>query len=226
MSDLPALRISNLRKQYLSNAAVDDVSFDIADGELVARVGHNGSGKSTLLRIAAGLLESSSGTISVHGYAPESLEARGSVSFIPDEPVLYDDLSVWEHLEYTARLHDAEEWQARAEDLLARLRLSDRRNDLPATFSRGLRQKTSIAVGLIRPFDVLLVDEPFVGLDPSGRAAFLELLLAMRADGAAVVVATHQIEVVQQLERCVVMRDGAVIHDGKPMESLLRDVLG
>jgi len=226
MNSSPSLRFSNLCKEYLDLAAVDDVSFDVNEGELIALVGHNGSGKSTLLRIAAGLLEASSGTVSIYGFAPESLEARGAVSFVPDEPVLYDDLSVWEHLEYIARLHDAEEWEARAEDLLARLRLSHRRDDLPSTFSRGLRQKTSIAVGLIRPFDILLVDEPFVGLDPSGRQAFLELLLAMRADGAAVVVATHQLEIIEQLERCIVMRDGAVVHDGLPDKAVLRDVLG
>jgi ABC-type multidrug transport system ATPase subunit len=114
------------------------------------------------------------------------------------------------------RLHEADDWQERAAGLLAEMHLSARADDLPSRFSRGLRQKTAIVLGLIRPFSVLLVDEPFVGLDPPGRAALIDLLDDANASGATVIVATHQLEFVQKAERVVALRDGAVIYDGPP----------
>jgi ABC-2 type transport system ATP-binding protein len=130
--------------------------------------------------------------------------------------VLYDDLSVLEHIEYVCRLHEAEDWQSRAVGLLDALALTERADDLPSRFSRGLRQKTAIVLGLIRPFSLLLIDEPFVGLDPPGRAALVELLDDATASGATVVVATHQMDFVSRSERCLALRDGAVIFDGPP----------
>jgi ABC-type multidrug transport system ATPase subunit len=133
---------------------------------------------------------------------------------VPDEPVLYDDLSVREHLRYVAALHGAAVDDEMVDELVGRLGLADRADDLPARFSRGLRQKAGLAVGLVRPFSVLLVDEPFVGLDAAGRRALLELLDEAHAAGAALVVATHDPTFVERVERCVALRDGQLIHDG------------
>ena len=140
-------------------------------GEAVALIGHNGSGKTTFLRIAAGLLEPSDGTVLIDGHPAGSLPARAAMAYLSDSPTFYEDLSVWEHLEYVARLHGHDDWEQDAADLLDHLGLYDRADDLPTSFSRGLRQKASIAMGFIRPFDVLLVDEPFVGLDASGQGS-------------------------------------------------------
>ena len=203
-----------LTKDYGDLVALDGLDLAVDAGELVVLVGHNGSGKTTFLRMAAGLLEPSSGTVTVDGHAAGSLEARAAGCYVPDNPVLYDDLDVWEHLEYTARLHGVGEWEDRAEALLDRLGLDGRAEDLPVTFSRGLRQKTSLALAFVRPFRVLLVDEPFVGLDVPGQATALDLVSEAAAEGAAVVVASHQLDVVARATRCVALRDGGVVHDG------------
>jgi ABC-type multidrug transport system ATPase subunit len=203
-----------LTKAYADLVALEPLDVSIGAGELVALVGHNGSGKSTLLGLCAGLLEPTTGTLTVSGHECGSFDARAATSYLPDQPVLYDDLSVLEHLEYVARLHGVEDWEARARELVERLGLAGRVDDLPSRFSRGLRQKTSLALGLVRPFDLLLVDEPFVGLDPQGKQALVELLEESHRAGAAIVVATHQLEFVQRADRCVALRDGVVVFDG------------
>jgi ABC-type multidrug transport system ATPase subunit len=223
---MSVLSARGLTKAYGELMALDEVSLEVGAGERVALMGLNGSGKTTLLRIAAGLLEPTAGTVRVAGGEAGSLPARAAVSYIPDNPVLYDDLSVAEHLEYIARLHQAEDWEARAEDLLERLGLDARSEDLPSTFSRGLRQKVSIALAFVRPFKALLVDEPFVGLDQPGRAALLDLIREAAESEAAVVVSTHQAEYLSQANRCVGLRDGRVVYDGKPTSRAQEKILG
>ncbi len=211
-----AVEAVGLTKAYADLVALEPLDLVIPDGQRVVLVGHNGSGKTTLLRMAAGLLEPSGGEIRIVGAPAGSLDARAAVSYLPDNPVLYDDLSVLEHIEYVCRLHDADDWQERAVGLLAEMGLAERADDLPSRFSRGLRQKTAVVLALIRPFSVLLVDEPFVGLDPPGRAAFVDLLDDAVASGATVVVATHQMEYVERCQRVIALRDGAVVYDGPP----------
>ena len=209
-----AVEATALTKDYGDLMALAPLDLKIAEGDRVVLVGHNGSGKTTFLRMAAGLLEPSDGELLVNGDPAGSLEARAATSYLPDNPVLYDDLSLNEHLEYVSRLHGAEDWQDRAAGLLERLGLSNRADDLPARFSRGLRQKAVIALGLIRPFSLLLVDEPFVGLDQRGKEALLELLDEASDAGATVMVATHQLDYVVRASRCIALRDGAVTYDG------------
>lgn len=207
---------TELTKRYGERVALGPLDLELSLAGMVVLVGHNGSGKSTLLSLVAGLLEPSEGRVTVLGCDVSDVRARSATSYIPDNPVLYDDLSVLEHLEYVARLHGRAEWEPRARELLRRLGLDHRCDDLPSTFSRGLRQKTMIALGLVRPFDLLLIDEPFVGLDAAGRAALVELLEEARFGGAAVVVATHQLEFVERADRLLALRDGLLVHDGPP----------
>ena len=138
-------------------------------------LGHNGSGKTTLLRMAAGLLEPSAGTVAIGGHAVGSLEARAATSYLGDQPVFYDDLSVLgaPRVRRPAARHD--DWEHARRRPARALGLTERADDLPTTFSRGLRQKAAIALAFVRPFELLLVDEPFVGLDRAGREALLEL---------------------------------------------------
>lgn len=208
------LEADGASKAYADLVALEPLTLRVPAGQAVALVGHNGSGKSTFLRLAAGLLELSDGAITVVGEPAGSWGARAAASFLPDEPVLYDDLSVREHLAYVAALHgvtaDADDF----DELLERVGLSHRADDLPARFSRGLRQKASIALGLVRPFEILLVDEPFVGLDAPGKDALLGIFEELHADGAAIIVATHDPAFVERVDRCIALRDGDVIHDG------------
>jgi ABC-2 type transport system ATP-binding protein len=210
----PSLVTHELTKDYDGLVALDAFSAEFHDGELVTLVGHNGSGKSTLLGIVSGILQPTSGHVSVAGAPAGSLDARAAVSYVPDNPVLYDDLSVWEHVAYVAALHGSSDWEERAPELLERLGLWERVDDLPSRFSRGLRQKTMLAIGLIRPFSLLLVDEPFVGLDPSGQAAIVELMLQAVHEGATVIASTHQPTLLKHATRCIGLHDGEVVFDG------------
>jgi ABC-type multidrug transport system ATPase subunit len=116
-------------------------------------------------------------------------------------------------------MHGVAEWHDRADDLLTRLDLSGRRDDIPTTFSRGLRQKAAIALGMVRPFTVLLVDEPFVGLDANGKATLLELLDEAADAGATLLVATHELSFVNKVSRLLALRDGAMVYDGPPADA-------
>lgn len=214
-----ALSVRGLAKDYGDRPALMPLDLEVPAGQHVALVGHNGSGKTTLLRMAAGLLDATAGSASICGHAAGSREARASLSWLSDTPTFYDDLSLWEHLEFVARMHGRAEWEPRAEELLAALHLTERRDDVPTTFSRGLRQKAAITLALIRPFQLLLVDEPFVGLDQAGKEALLRLLDEAAARGATLVVATHELAFVQRVERLLALRDGALVYDGPPAEA-------
>lgn len=214
----PAVVVSDLVKSYGDVVALEVEHLEVPAGQAVVLVGHNGSGKSTLLNLVAGTLEPSEGTVKVRGREPDSVEARAQRSWLPDTPVLYDDLSVQEHLEYTVRMHGGAGDEDVIDELIDHLGLRGREDDLPSQFSRGLRQKTAAAVALCRPFSLLLVDEPFVGLDASGRAAFLELLDDARERGATLMVATHDPAVLSRFERGLVLDNGEIVFDGAASE--------
>lgn len=216
---MTAISTESLTKHYGDNVALAPIDLVVPTGQRVSLIGHNGSGKTTLQRMLAGMLEPSSGSATVAGHPVGSIEARAALSVLSDQPVFYDDLSVWQHLEYLARLHDTTDWEDHANWLLESVGLIDRADDLPATFSRGLKQKAAIAIAFVRPFDVMLIDEPFVGLDRAGRAALLDLLSWAHGDGASLVVATHELQSVTSSERLIALRDGEVIFDGDPSDA-------
>lgn len=213
------LATHQLAKSYGDRPALEPLSIEIDTGAKVALVGHNGSGKTTLMKMAAGLLDPTEGNVEIGRHAAGSQEARRLVSWLSDTPTFYDDLSLAEHLEFVARLHGVADWQARADTLLDRFGLTARRDDIPTTFSRGLRQKAAITLAFIRPFEVLLVDEPFVGLDEPGKDALLTLLDTASSDGATLLIATHELSFVQRVGRLLALRDGALLYDGVPADA-------
>jgi ABC-2 type transport system ATP-binding protein len=208
-----ALVATALVKEYAGARALGPLDLRVSPGELVALVGHNGAGKSTLLRLAAGLLDCSSGGLTVCGERPGSLAARRLVSFVPDTPVLYEDLGVGELVEYVARLHDAAGWRDRAARAIARLDLEARVDQLPGQLSRGLRQRLALALGLARPCSLLLLDEPFGPLDAAGAEVVAGLLAERAAAGATVIVSSHQSGLLPDATRTLTLRDGALVHD-------------
>jgi ABC-2 type transport system ATP-binding protein len=208
------LEATDLAASYVDYTALHGVTCRVDAGQTVALVGPNGAGKSTFLRLAAGLLEPSGGRVTVGGRPAGSLEARRLLAYLPDTPALYDDLSLNEHLEYVARLHGVEDWEDRSGALLEHLGLADRGDDPPGGFSRGMRQKASIALGLVRPFGLLLADEPYDGLDPPSREALDVLVAEAAGSGAAVILATHRVEVVQRADTCLAIEDGQLVYDG------------
>jgi ABC-type multidrug transport system ATPase subunit len=214
-----ALAANAVSKEYGDSTALSPLTLRIENHQRVALIGHNGSGKTTLLRLSAGLLEPSEGSVTIFAHEAGSLEARRSLSYLADNPTFYEDLSVWEHLEYVARMHGLTDWQQRAADLLGELDLYERADDLPNSFSRGLRQKAAIALAFIRPFDVLLVDEPFVGLDSTGKRALIHLFDAAAEEGATLVVATHELTFIEHCDRLIALRDGLLAYDGSPADA-------
>jgi ABC-2 type transport system ATP-binding protein len=212
----PALRAHGLGRSYDGFIALGSFQLEVLAGELVALVGPNGAGKTTFLTLAAGLLEPTSGGVEIGAAAAGSLQARAALSYLPDTPVFYEDLSVAEHLGYVAALHGVEDPAPRIDSLLERLGLEEWRDSLPAELSHGTRQKASIALAFVRPFSVLIADEPFDGLDPPSRASLFELLAEARAGGAAVIVSTHRPDVIAKASRCVAIRDGRLEYDGSP----------
>lgn len=214
-----AIHTIGLGKSYGDAPALVPLDLQVAEGERVSLIGHNGSGKTTLIRMLTGMLEPSDGTATVVGHPIASLEARAAVSYLSDQPVFYDDLTVWEHLEYIARLHGTEDWEQQAVDLIEMVGLTQRADDLPMTFSRGLKQKAAITMAFVRPFELMLIDEPFVGLDRTGREALLELLSLAHDDGATLVIATHELSSVREGQRLIALSGGEVTYDGSPDEA-------
>ncbi len=218
-----ALRAHGLGRRYGDYLALGSLDLAVAPSELLALVGPNGAGKTTFLTLAAGLLEPTSGAVLIEGHKSGSIEARRALSYLPDTPVFYEDLSIGEHLEYLAALHGVADPKPRIVSLLERLGLAEWRDGLAAELSHGMKQKASIALALVRPFSVLLADEPFDGLDPPSRAVLFELIAEARAGGAAVIVSTHRPDVIAAASRCVAIRDGRLAYDGLPDEDVIAE---
>ncbi len=219
----PVLCARGLGRSYDGFVALSSFAVEVSAGELIALVGPNGAGKTTFLTLAAGLLEPTAGLVEVDGAAAGTIEARRALSYLPDTPVFYEDLSVAEHMVYLAALHGVGDPGSRIDSLLERLGLAEWHDGLAAELSHGMRQKASIALAFVRPFSVLLADEPFDGLDPPSREVLFELLAEARADGAAVVVSTHRPDVMAAASRCVAIRDGRLAFDGAPEERALAE---
>jgi ABC-type multidrug transport system ATPase subunit len=211
-----AIETVGLAKAYGDAPALEPLSLRVEHGDRISLIGHNGSGKTTLMRMLVGMLEPTEGSATIAGHPIGSIEARAAVSYLADQPVFYDDLTVWEHLEYIARLHGTDDWEQQAVDLVDMVGLMDRVDDLPTTFSRGLKQKAALTMAFVRPFDVMLIDEPFVGLDRLGKVALLELLTLAHGDGATLVVATHELSSVNESSRLIALSNGELVYDGDP----------
>src|SRR5436190_15764847 len=216
MATPPVLQLRGVRKTYGELVAVDLLDLEIRLGDCVALIGHNGSGKTTTLRLVAGLLGPTGGEVIVAGDDLRLDRSRAALSFVPDSPLLYPDLTVREHLELVGLAHGVGDGlDGRIADLLELLDLAARADFLPGQLSRGMRQKTQLACALVRPFQVLLLDEPVVGLDPPSQQALHRILLAAKHDGAAILLSTHQLAFAAGLaDRAVVLHDGRAVGQG------------
>lgn len=219
------ITVEGLRHTYGSVTAVADLSFAAAPGEIVGLIGPNGAGKTTTLRCLAGILRPSAGRIVLAGFdtALSPLEARRQLAFMPDEPHLFEYMTVEEHLRLVARIYGVADIDARAAPLLDELELVGRERLLPAELSRGMRQKVVIACGLVRTPPVLLFDEPLTGLDPLGIRRMRDTIVRRAGDGAAVLLSSHMLPLVQEVcTRVVIMDRGRKIADGTVEELAAR----
>jgi ABC-2 type transport system ATP-binding protein len=219
------IAVEHLTRTYGSFTAVDDLSLNVASGEIVGLIGPNGAGKTTTLRSLAGILLPTSGRIAVDGHdlATDSIEAKRRLAFMPDEPHLFEYLTVEEHLRLVARLYTVPDFARRAKALIQELELVGKEQSLPGELSRGMRQKVVIACGLVRDASVLLFDEPLTGLDPLGIRKMRETIVARGRAGAAILVSSHLLHLVEEIcTRVVIMDRGRKIADGTVAELAAR----
>ena len=197
----PVIEVINLTKSYGSLVAVDAISFTVQSGHILGLVGPNGAGKTTTLRALAGVHPPTSGTIKICGVdlRLDPVNAKKHLAFMPDEPRLFDYLTVEEHLQFTARLYQTANYREQLDTLLQEFELADKRNALPTELSRGMKQKLMIACGFIHSPDVLIFDEPLTGLDPLGIRRMKESIARRAKDGASVVLSSHLLHLVEEL---------------------------
>jgi ABC-2 type transport system ATP-binding protein len=216
-----ALSLEHFGRTYGSFTAVSDLSFQVASGEIVGLIGPNGAGKTTTLRSLAGILRPTTGHVRVDGHdlVAAPLEAKRRLAFMPDEPHLFEYLTVTEHLRLVARLYEVADADRRAKGLIEELQLTGKEDALPGELSRGMRQKVVIACGLVRDATTLLFDEPLTGLDPIGIRRMRQTIVARAHAGAAVLLSSHLLHLVEEVcTRVIIMDGGRKIADGTVAE--------
>jgi len=195
------IEISGLYKAFGDFTAVRELSFNVRPGEVLGLVGPNGAGKTTTLRTIAGIIPPTAGEVRIGGHdiTREPIEAKRELAFFPDEPRLFDYLTVRQHLAFVARLYGVANHEALAQPLLEELEIADRANHLPAELSRGMKQKLAIACGLLHSPTVMIFDEPLTGLDPLGIRRMKDSILRRAQEGAAVVLSSHLLHLLEEV---------------------------
>lgn len=195
------LAVDELGKVYGDFRAVTGLGFRVAPGEVLGLVGPNGAGKTTTLRCLSGILPPTSGRIEIDGADLRSspVEAKRALAFLPDEPRLFEYLTVWEHLNMVARLYGVADWQAKGRVLLDELELSGKEKLLPNELSRGMKQKLSIACGFLHDPKLIILDEPLTGLDPLAIRKMKRSLAQRAESGTAILLSSHLLPLIEEL---------------------------
>lgn len=188
--------VSHVTKRYGKVVANDDISFSVADGQIAVLLGPNGAGKSTVIKCITGLLRFD-GSITVCGFPNKSLEAKRLLGYVPEMPAVYDLLTVAEHLEFIARAYSLSDWKERADSLLSRFELFDKKDKLGKELSKGMQQKLSICCALLPEPKVIVFDEPMVGLDPHAIKELKAVFAELKTAGASVLISTHMLDSVE-----------------------------
>jgi ABC-2 type transport system ATP-binding protein len=216
------IEVLSLSKSYGDFVAVKDLSFSVKEGEILGLVGPNGAGKTTTLRALAGIHPPTSGQLRIKGFdiREDAVDAKRHLAFFPDEPRLFDYLSVDEHMQFIGRLYGVPDFRAQIEPLLTEFDLQDKRKAMPAELSRGMKQKLMIACGFLHQPAVLIFDEPLTGLDPLGIRRMKESIARRSKDGASIILSSHLLHLVEELcDSVLVIQNGSSIAYG-PIEDL------
>jgi ABC-2 type transport system ATP-binding protein len=205
------IEITTLSKSFGDFTAIRDLSFSVRRGEVLGLVGPNGAGKTTTLRVMAGIIPPTQGGVVIGGHdiVAEPIQAKRQLAFFPDEPRLFDYLTVRQHLNFVARLYGVADHESRARPLLEELELTDRADHLPGELSRGMKQKLAIACGLLHSPSVLIFDEPLTGLDPLGIRRMKDSIRRRAAEGAAIVLSSHLLHLLEEVcSHVLIMKKG------------------
>ncbi len=227
------LDVSHVTKRYGKVVACDDLCFHLDPGSVTVLLGPNGAGKSTIMKAVIGLLRYE-GEITVAGLENKTTAARRLLGYIPEMPSLYPNLTVSEHMEFLARAYRLADYKPRVEELFRRFELTDKRKKFGDELSKGMQQKLNICLGLLPEPDMLLLDEPMIGLDPHAIKELKNTIEEMRAQGKTLLVSTHIIDSVDMLwDRTIIMQRGVIRAnitrqeldaDGRTLEQLFFDV--
>jgi len=223
------IEVFDLRKQYDDTLAVDGLSFTVQPGEVLGLVGPNGAGKTTTLRCIAGILQPTSGGVRVAGadVGRVPVVAKRSLAFVPDEPRLFDYLSVREHMRFYGRVFGVAGIEARMAALVAEFELADKVDALPGALSRGMKQKVAIACALLHSPRAIMFDEPLTGLDPVAIRRIKQTIRRVAAQGAAVIISSHLLNLVEEIATSLLlMQNGRKVLHGSLADIKAADLSG
>ena len=215
------IEVEHLVKRYGDFTAVKDLGFSVRAGEVMGLVGPNGAGKTTTLRCITGIIPATLGSARLCGIdvAADPVNAKRQMAFIPDEPRLFEYLTVGQHLNFVARLYGLGDYQERAQAILVELEMADKQRLLPAELSRGMKQKLAIACGLLHQPKVVIFDEPMTGLDPVGMRRMKSVMRRLARDGAAIILSSHLLGLVEEVcTHLLILKDGVKMADGTVAE--------
>jgi ABC-2 type transport system ATP-binding protein len=218
VQNIEVLEVLHLSKDYKNFRAVDDLSFTLSPGEVVGLLGPNGAGKTTTMRCMAGILRPTLGTVTINGYdlVQEQAKAKAGLAYVPEVPSLYELLTVDEHLRFVAMcFNELQTYESQKDILLNRYHLMEKKDDLVATLSKGMRQKLAIACAFVHRANVLLFDEPIVGIDPAGVAEVKAEITRAREAGCCILISTHLLDTAEKLcDRVLILTRGRKVAEG------------
>jgi ABC-2 type transport system ATP-binding protein len=217
------IEVEGLTKLYDQFPAVSELSFLVRPGEVMGLVGPNGAGKTTTLRCLSGIIPATRGIIRIAGedLAQNPINAKRQLAFFSDEPRLFDYLTVWQHLVFTARIYQVTDYSETGRRLLAELEMADKLDLLPGELSRGMKQKLAIACGLLHAPKVIFFDEPLTGLDPLGIRRMKDSILKRARDGAAIIISSHLLHLLEEIcSHVLILKSGRKVIDGTMVEIL------
>ena len=211
------IQAEGLTKLYGEFVAVNELSFAVQPGEVMGLVGPNGAGKTTTLRCLAGIIPPTRGAVRVDGHdlALDPIAAKKQIGFFTDEPRLFDYLTVWQHLNFVARIYNVTNFEQIGRPLLEEFEIADKADKLPGELSRGMKQKLAIACGLLHSPRVMYFDEPLTGLDPYGIRRMKDSILKRARDGAAIIISSHLLHLVEEIcSHILILKNGRKVADG------------
>lgn len=204
-----SISVHEFHKAYGETMAVRGISFDVPPGTVLGLVGPNGAGKTTTMRALAGIIEPTRGKLAIdnHDVVNDPIAAKKAMAYVPDDPKLFEHLTIWEHLEFIAVAYDLTDWKERANELIAAFELTEKRDSLCSDLSRGMRQKVAICCGYLHEPKAIMFDEPLTGLDPYGIRAIKDSIRQRAASGAAIMISSHLLDMVEDLCTAILLLD-------------------